>query len=208
MTIIQVGTGADMETHDIPKGILCGCSQYFRCCLNGPFKEALDGSLVLDDEDPALFGAFKIWLFTRDISRALGHIRPESPKGRRILIDLWIFGDKRVIALLQDAANDLFCDTYLHGDCSIACDMEHVYSNTAPGAYLREVIIDMMTWTLAIYRNDTRTAAIFHSTVRHGLWSTESLADLAIACANQHNDTALDEYIDLTIRRSRRMSSV
>ncbi len=86
--------------------------------MNGPFKEATDKSIELDDEDPAIFQAFVSWLYTgRLYEDKQEPVDPDSEDSETRtsvnlteiqLTETWIFGEKRGIPALQNKAINIF----------------------------------------------------------------------------------------------------
>ncbi|EME84971.1 uncharacterized protein MYCFIDRAFT_83022 [Pseudocercospora fijiensis CIRAD86] len=107
MIQIKVGTGSEMQTFDMYKGVLRFYSGYFRTAIenieNGRFAEAQDGAINLPDEEPEIFNLFRGWLYTRVLPKVED---PQSDSAWRILFKLWCFGDRRNIPLLQNEVLD------------------------------------------------------------------------------------------------------
>ena len=60
-----------------------------------------------------------------------------------ILSELWIFGDRRSVPLLQNEAIDLLNKKVVEFWLIPSCELVFVYPRTAPGAVLRTYLIDL-----------------------------------------------------------------
>ena len=95
--------GAKAVDFAIHKGLLSQQSAYFKALFEGNFKEAELGIATLDDEDPAVFGRFHVWLYTGELldnDETIGDVDYET------LVDLFIFAEKRLAARFQNACID------------------------------------------------------------------------------------------------------
>lgn len=105
-SIVYVKVGPERQSFGFHKALLCRRSAYFKAALNGNFKEAEDGVVILDDEDPHLFQVFNEWLYTGEFFfDCQGSDLDEKNSAQwSAMLDLYIFPEKRVIPKLQ---NDL-----------------------------------------------------------------------------------------------------
>ncbi|TIA29190.1 hypothetical protein D6C79_10015 [Aureobasidium pullulans] len=96
---IIVGPSGNTQTFNIHKKLLCDSSAYFKAALNNGFAETTSQKITLDDEDPAIFHVFAVWLHDSEIV-----LHPAVPAARETnLLELYLFADKRGIINL---AND------------------------------------------------------------------------------------------------------
>lgn len=72
MTRIQVGP--QRQSFLVYRPLLLEKSEYFRRSLQGDFKEAVDGSIVLGDEDPIIFGYVAQWLIDGRLEETHHHV--------------------------------------------------------------------------------------------------------------------------------------
>lgn len=140
---IKVGKeGAWTEVFEIHKGLLKFYSGYFGAQVSnieeGRFAEGVD-NIITVDEDLAVFKAFKDWLYTRTLPMPLTDAAPADRYP--LLVELWCFGDRRVIPLLQnECVNKILM--LMHANNEVATGiMRYVYTNTAGGSPLRKFFI-------------------------------------------------------------------
>lgn len=107
---IHVSNVAAARTFVAQKAVLARYSAYFRATLTyvaqGSFAEAADGSITLEGESPNTFAVFLDWLSIVERGHDGTIFVPESQTNSKFqrLVKLWIFGDRRVIPLLQNEA--------------------------------------------------------------------------------------------------------
>ena len=101
-TIVFVHVGPEQKRYHVHKGLLYSRSGYFEAALMGNFREAEDQVVTLDDEDPETFRTFNAWLYTDVLVEDAG---PEVTSFRS-LFNVYLFAEKRIIPLLQNAAID------------------------------------------------------------------------------------------------------
>ncbi|KAI4763312.1 hypothetical protein E4T52_08027 [Aureobasidium sp. EXF-3400] len=100
---IIVGSGENIKSFHVHKKLLCDSSTYFKAALNNGFAETMDQVITLDDEDPAIFSTFALWLYEGKLNKAT--MPPEKLRGSALdfLLRLYILANKRGIL---DLAND------------------------------------------------------------------------------------------------------
>ncbi|KAI5200966.1 hypothetical protein E4T39_05523 [Aureobasidium subglaciale] len=114
---IEVGEDLCVREFLVHKALLCACSQYFKAALDGHFVEGQKQKIVLDDEDPIIFGTFVAWLYqgqldSQDIEAALDG----SERFDYHIAKLIVFADKRGITELRnDAVTALSSFSYRTG---------------------------------------------------------------------------------------------
>ncbi|CAD0088398.1 unnamed protein product, partial [Aureobasidium mustum] len=187
--IVTVEVGPQKQAFSIHKDLLCFYSDYFRGAFDGSFKEAVDGKIWLEKEDPAIFDIFNAFLYNRKLQNAKGLVGPSL--SFRTLIDLWIFGDQFVVPLLQNLAVDSLKQK---SDAEMIIpwrtEMRHVYDNTLHGAPLRRIMIDMTAYET---RPGTKSREDYLEA-----WPVEALVDLAftlsLKTAGEVKHLELPEY--------------
>jgi len=148
--IIQVKVGADQQIFNVHKDLLCYYSSYFERALNGDFKEAIDKSIELDDEDPFIFQAFVSWLYTERLYE--DKKEPIDPKSedrekrttvnlsQRQLMQIWLFGEKRGIPALQNKAINLYHQNFSESRLLDVYLLNTVYEQTLEDSKLRKYL--------------------------------------------------------------------
>ncbi|PSN63819.1 hypothetical protein BS50DRAFT_576443 [Corynespora cassiicola Philippines] len=105
----KIIVGEKQESFTVHAALLTRCSSYFDKALNGKFQEAIDGVVVLKDEDPQIFQQFVHWLYYdkfpgESLDDDAGLVK--QWQGQNIfdgrlsvnLMRLYVFGEKRIIS--------------------------------------------------------------------------------------------------------------
>lgn len=121
---------------------MCFYSGHFKAALKGTWAESSSGIIKLKTEDPLVFERFAHWLYTNKITD------DTRKSGFGIIIDLWLFADRRDIPLLMnemiDALHKGITDQWLMPtDC-----LHKVYENTTEGSALRRILMWSMSRTV------------------------------------------------------------
>ena len=136
---IEVGNANNNQIFRVHKGFLSFYSGYFKAALEGAWAESSSGIIKLEIEDPLVFERFVHWLYTNKITD------DTQKAGFGIIIDLWLFADRREIPLLMnemiDALHKEIADSWL---MPTLC-LHKAYENTTEGSSLRR----MLMWTMS-----------------------------------------------------------
>ncbi|KAK5736349.1 hypothetical protein LTR17_007513 [Elasticomyces elasticus] len=141
----KVIVGADKMSFDVDRGTACFYSGYFEAALKqDSFKEGKDGIIELAEEDEVLFEYFIKWLYS-------GQLPITPPKGDNfdILCDLWLFGDRRDVPLLQNQALDAIRDEVVRTLTVPDRCTAKIYANTTEKSGLRCFAIHIIALTIA-----------------------------------------------------------
>ncbi|KAL8893561.1 MAG: hypothetical protein Q9192_005144 [Flavoplaca navasiana] len=96
---VRVGSGEEVKSWAIHKGLLTHHSPFFAAALNGSFKESTSNVVELIEDSPEAFKLFVYWLYTGDFELA------SDTKGLpRIACLAWALGDKLQCPVFQDLA--------------------------------------------------------------------------------------------------------
>ena len=136
---VQIIIGQSKKAFTLHKGILCNVAPYFRAAFEGRFREGVEQVLEMPEEDETVFRGFQLWVYTKSI---LEDGEGLDTMGWRSLIDLYIFGDKFGIPILQDQAIDLLIDKRDASNRIPASHFDHVYQNTRESSPLRKLCVD------------------------------------------------------------------
>ncbi|KAG9958487.1 hypothetical protein KCU61_g8279, partial [Aureobasidium melanogenum] len=152
---IIVGSGRDIQEFSINKKLLCNSSTYFKAALTNGFAETHDQKITLDDESPAIFRTYVLWLYQMRLYR---DAMPEDDQEvQRHMLELYVFADKRGITNL---ANDTI--TMLASRWSIRCvdldDIEWLFSLISRRSKLYQLLVDKLLLEL---REDTESESRF-----------------------------------------------
>ncbi|KAK3625183.1 hypothetical protein LTR56_020539 [Elasticomyces elasticus] len=67
-TLVSVHLGSkDKQGYQVPRGLICGMSDYFEKAFDPRFVEGQTGKIVLDDVKPWVFECFIGWLYTQKV---------------------------------------------------------------------------------------------------------------------------------------------
>ncbi|KAL8951250.1 MAG: hypothetical protein Q9222_002752, partial [Ikaeria aurantiellina] len=154
-TVVTVVVGKTQTPFHVHKGLLCSKSAYFNAAFNSSFKEAVDGSIRLIDEDPNIFRYYILWVYNQ-------------PFDEDILDDdcfyLYLMADRLGSEVLQNLVMDIIWDQRQveNYDCQKREEdsqpsprteypvqpetITHVYENTLPGSMLRSILVDCFAW--------------------------------------------------------------
>ena len=87
-----------------------------------------------------MFQRFQLWLYTGSILETPEQDRPPSA----VLLNLYIFGETRIIPELQNVAIDSTIDRPMQKSSIPAVLINHLYANTSKGSPMRQLYVDMM----------------------------------------------------------------
>lgn len=114
MVEVKIGkTGASTSIH---KDRLCAASAFFDKAFNGPFKEANEKEMIIEDVEIAVFDSFVEWLYDVPITTAEGYKEPLDH-----LAQVYILGDRFMCAGLKDHVMDKIQDVMQHIHCAHGC---------------------------------------------------------------------------------------
>ena len=132
--------GREKKVFKLHMQLLCDTSPYFSATFEGMFKEGKEQLLDLSEEDVAVFEQFQLWLYS-------GIIKPTAADdcmNQRVLVKLYVFGDKRGIPQLQNDAIDYLIDVIRDPGSFHVILIPWVYENTTATSPLRTLFVDMM----------------------------------------------------------------
>lgn len=187
---VRIIVGQSKEAFTLHKGILCNVAPYFRAALEGHFRESVEQVLEMPEEDPTVFRSFQLWVYTKSILEEGENL---DAVAWRLLIDLYIFGDRYDIPILQDEAIDLLIDKRDAFNKIPASHFGYVYHNTPERSPLRKLCVD---WSA----HGIRPYLWFEKGIRHW-YPKKFLIDLITAKYEPEKDTTI-EPMDFGSRRS------
>ncbi len=140
-TVVYVMVGPQHKKYGIHQGLLCHVSAYFSGALTGNFKEAQEGVINLEDEDPKIFDRFNSWLYTGSVLSENEELHLSS---WAFLIELYIFAEKRMIPTLQDLLMNIMIhlQEIVSSPTTIVTNYWPRFSSTSP---LRAFLVSMYT---------------------------------------------------------------
>lgn len=138
-----VVVGAEEKEFLVHQALICYYSGYFRGAFSGSFQEATTRIVRIKDTSIVVFEAFVTWLYS---GRLFNHDTNAPPKEyiHRLLIEIWLFGDRILCPVLQNDVIDLMIanlsvDGLVHARCIEIC-----YSRTLDGSPLRKYVVDQL----------------------------------------------------------------
>lgn len=166
MTVV---VGSKKKSYSLHKGLLCFYSDYFRAAFNGSFKEATDGKIELMDVEPEVFDIFQVWLYSRRLQAPTDSVLYFST-----LAQLWVFGDKHQIPLLQNEAMDEIFARHAKLNHFQTKLVKLAYEQTPVGSPLRKAAIEIIGYNIKLQEESD---SAFQLSCQSN-WSVESLIDL------------------------------
>ncbi|THX37813.1 hypothetical protein D6D10_05616 [Aureobasidium pullulans] len=147
--IVTVVVGSEKKSYSLHKGQLCFYSDYFRAAFNGSFKEATDGKIELMDVEPKVFDIFQIWLYSRRLQTS-----EDSFPSYITLAQLWVFGDKHQIPLLQNEVMDDIFAKRAQLKVFHTTLVKLAYEQTPVGSPLRKAVIEVIGHNMRLQEED------------------------------------------------------
>ncbi|TIA22398.1 hypothetical protein D6C81_03415 [Aureobasidium pullulans] len=147
--IVTVVVGFKKKSYSLHKDLLCFYSDYFRAAFNGSFKEATDGKIELMDVEPEVFDIFQVWLYLR---------RLQTPENAFTcfmrLAQLWVFGDKHQVPLLQNEVMDDIFAKRAQLKVFHPALVKLAYEQTPVGSPLRKAVIEVTGYNMNLQEGD------------------------------------------------------
>jgi len=153
----------------VHKGVLIRKSAFFRAALTGTFKEATEGTVVLQDDSPKVFEVFVSWLYTRKLENTVDEI--PTPCSSNRLAKLYIFADRYDVPILRNDAIDALIKNRRENLQIPTSSFRMVYDATPPKDPLRRLLADMV-----ILDTDIRESVV----ARRESYSVEMLLHLLV----------------------------
>lgn len=166
------------ETFIVYEGLLCHYSEYFRKGLRGGFQEASTKILYLSDVTPRIFRMFLGWIHFGELTSPTGNV--ENDPIWLYLPDLWIYGDKLIVPLLQNEVMDIMFDRAVTRKGTTVWDMHTAYEDTVPSSPLHRFYIDF------VCRSNYRI--VTQHKVYHDRWYVDSALDLVNAAYDKADE--------------------
>lgn len=165
-TTIIIGSDDDKRIFHVDHGLVTFYSGYFRAALSGRWTAAEDDAIRLDTETPRTFERFVSWLYTRSITDD-----DDEKANCQLIIDLWLFADRREIPLLMNEMLDALKDRIVTEKTIPTTLLGTTYERTMPGSALRRMIVHAIT--------NTASERLMVDDSKKALWPHDALWDTA-----------------------------
>lgn len=142
---ITVLVGPDKKRWSLHENLLVHLSDFFRASFRSGFREAADGVLVLEDDDPRAFELFVGYAYSQCLGDTMGTTQAFSvPEGKKITLrdylSLYVLACKYLMDDLQNQLIDAVY-TYCERPASVTLpDIQYIYENTTSGSKMRELL--------------------------------------------------------------------
>lgn len=174
---VVVGSDEDRRTFQVDQGLLTFYSGYFKAALSGRWTAAEDDAITLVSENPKTFERFVSWLYTRSITD------DDEPSTFPVIIDLWLFADRREVPLLMNEMLDCLRDRIVSERTIPLKHLGLIYEQTTPGSALRRMLMHAIITTAS-----ERSVA---DESKKALWPQEALWDMMKALLKVSRPTAV-----------------
>jgi hypothetical protein len=120
MVVLEIGPGK--HKYRIHKALLTHHSEYFQKALTGPWKEATERSVALDDVKPHIFDIFVQWIYTGKLPASRNEWRKLRMDSGAIpkpldddlfvtaMVEAYVFGDRFLADVFRRAVNNYIVD--------------------------------------------------------------------------------------------------
>ena len=138
IAVLHVGKDLSKKTFRIHKGLLCDASPVFKAELEGSFKEAVEQTIDLPEEDVTVFDMFMLWIYGGSLLE-----KEESAKSftQKTVINIYVFAEARHMPGLQNAAIDLLIDQMVASNQVEIENVKYIYENTWVTSPLRKLYV-------------------------------------------------------------------
>ncbi|KAG9526778.1 hypothetical protein KCV07_g271, partial [Aureobasidium melanogenum] len=135
--MVTLVIGSSKKDFTVHKDLLIFYSDYFRAAFNGSFSESTASKIELLDVEEEVFENFHTWLYMRKLST-----EDDEALDYRPLFDLWVFGDRFQMPMLQNCVMDEIVVGQTRGLAFDLLLLKVAYDNTVAGSPLRRNVIE------------------------------------------------------------------
>ncbi|KAJ9133521.1 Kelch repeat and BTB domain-containing protein 7 [Pleurostoma richardsiae] len=175
---VSVFVGRSRVKWTLHENLLSATSDFFRSAFNGGFRETVEDTIALPEDDPAAFELFVRWLYGRSIVPGSGAaLLPPPDKGGTVTIQeylrLYVLACKFLVEDLENSVVDIAHAYYNAGTRRPDIrDVQYVYDNTPPRSGMRRLLSTRVT--LGLFKGKQNNP--FSEGWRDALNTTEDLA--------------------------------
>lgn len=123
----------------------------------------------MHDVEENVFEDFHAWLYTHQLTS-----EDNKPLELINIVDLWVFGDRFQVPMLQNCAMDEIFIKEQRGDAFPLIVIKAAYEKTMVGSLLRRALIEILAFEFDLGDDDTSVMSVDC----HQFWTVEMLADL------------------------------
>lgn len=168
---VTIVIGSAKKSFVVHKELLVFYSDYFRAAFNGSFVEATEKKITLLDVKQQVFDHFHAWLYTRKLAS-----EDDKPLEWHHLINLWAFGDRFQVPMLQNCVMDeLLTKERREAGYPLSLTMS-AYKKTAKGSPLRKAMIGLWAYETELDNDKGGLTTFEHDR----FFTLEILADLVV----------------------------
>ena len=139
---VTINVGPNSQPFKIHRPLICNASAFFTTAFTSKFKEGLDLSLSLPDDDSEIFEIFAQWLYTKQYHYKFIKDNASS-RAMAQPVNLYIFADRYEIPVLKQRLIGMFFAAAKASEEEPPPAMiEHVYVNTSKSDKLRMLLVD------------------------------------------------------------------
>jgi hypothetical protein len=152
--IVTIEVGEEKKLYRTHKALLTHYSDYFRKALQGPWAEAEDKKITLDDVEPNIFDIFVNWISTKKLplTGPKWVLNSNGDRAGVVMIKALIFSERFLVAKFRRAVNNCFLGRYigLSGTPSFAAVIL-AYESLPPNFPILQMLVDKhcMSWKKA-----------------------------------------------------------
>ena len=147
---ITLHVGPTKTSFHVHKTILCDASPFFRAAFNSAsdFKEALEQSTNLPEDDIDTIERFLSWLYTRKFGLQEGETHSDWEVRYLQLAKLYVLADKLGVSALKNYIVDKIFELKksLKAVPPQHATISYVYANSLEGSALRKLLVDWHVW--------------------------------------------------------------
>lgn len=167
LEMIDIFVGSELEQFKVHDKLLCAKSSFFKNMLHGQFKEAIERTVRLPDDNAVIFSLFLHWLYVGSLLEIDLKDVPDMVRGPLFdRMKLYCFAEKICQNDLMDCSiSSIITLCHTHDKLPTTDIIVWVYKNTLLGSNLRKLVARIFLYVLHQGENG------------NGDWSLKELSD-------------------------------
>ncbi|TVY89016.1 hypothetical protein LAWI1_G007186 [Lachnellula willkommii] len=147
--IVTIHVGPERKAFAIHKNLICNRSDFFSKAFNGPFKEGIDGTMHLPEDDAQAFSALVVWMYSGQLPPFPNAKFAEDITGSSdyifSLMPLFHLSEKLCLNAVTNILMDTIQDLHLkHSREFSSVALKDIYAMTHQGSKLRTYAVLMI----------------------------------------------------------------